>query len=389
MSAERYDVIIAGAGPAGSTCACACAKAGLRVLLLEGSTFPRPKPCGGILSERALSHLGFSLPSDLIERECFGVRVHYGKHTIEVRKEYRIAVMVNREMFDHFLARQAVLAGAVLHEGEPVRKVVVHRDRVEATTDVGQYEARCLVGADGANSVVGRMVRPMFGRDEIAAALVGMFPMDDREIDARLEGLLDLYFGVAPRGYGWVFPHKGYCAVGVLGQAAEFDAPQKAFSDFAASRGMAVARPQGHTIPWGRSTRTVKGRRIILAGDAAGFADPFHGEGIANAILSGNLAARAMAEGIGQGKKDPLTWYAAECDRLIMGEMRITFQMARMRERYPKLFLKLFFSDRIALDKYLDIAAGKSDYRQFRRWLLKKLPRTLLSMLVSRNIART
>jgi geranylgeranyl reductase family protein len=377
-----YDVIIAGAGPAGSTCARICAKAGIRTLLLERETFPRPKPCGGALSERALSHLGLSLPSDLIERECYGVRAHYGNHTIEVRKDLRIAVMVSREKFDHYLAQQAMVAGAILREGEPVLEVRSHRDHVEVRTDNGHYEARCLVGADGANSVVGRMVRPMFGRDEIAVALVGKLSSDDRKIDARLNDLLDLYFGVTPLGYGWVFPHKGYYTLGVMGQASEFDAPPKIFSEFAASRGMAVDRPQGHTIPWGGFPRTVVSKRVLLAGDAAGFADPFQGEGIAGAILSGKLAGQAVVDGI-RGKKDPLTWYAAECDKLITAEMRIALQMARLLEKYPKLFLTMFFSDRKALDKYLDIPAGKVDYRHFRRWMLKRLPGYLAKMLTS------
>lgn len=375
-----YDVIIAGAGPAGSTCARICAKAGIRTLLLEREAFPRPKPCGGALSGRALSHLGLSLPSDLIERECFGVRIHYGKHMIEARKDLPIAVMVSREKFDHFLAQQAVEAGAVLQESEPVREVSVQGDRVAVGTERGRYEARCLVGADGANSIVGRTVRPMFPRDEIAAALTGIFRADDREIEARSGGLLDMYFGVTPQGYGWVFPHKGYCTVGVMGQASEFDAPQKVFSAFTAARGTAIARPQGHTIPLGGFPRPVVGKRILLAGDAAGFADPFHGEGMAHAILSGKLAGLAVVDGIG-GKKDPLTWYAAECDRMIVGEMRIALQMARLLEKYPKLFLAMFFSDRMALDKYLDIAAGRSDYAQFRTWLLKRLPGYLAKML--------
>ena len=384
-----YDVIIAGAGPAGSTCARICAKAGLRTLLLERETFPRPKPCGGALSERALSHLGHSLPSDLIERECFGVRVHYGRHTIEVRKDRPIAVMVSREKFDQFLARQASDAGAIFHEGETVQEFTAHRDRVEVGTDKERYEARSLVGADGANSVVGRMVRPMFGRDEIAVALAGMFPLADREIDARLNGLLDMYFGVTPTGYGWVFPHKDYCTVGVMGRASSFDAPPKVFSEFAAARGMAVPRPQGHTIPWGGFPRSVIGKRVLLAGDAAGFADPFHGEGMASAILSGKLAGQAIVEGIVGGKKDPLTWYGRECERQITGEMRIALQMARMVEKYPKLFLTVFFSDQTALDKYLDIPAGRTDYAQFRKWLLPRLPGYVIRMLARKTPAGT
>jgi len=126
----------------------------------------------------------------------------------------------------------------------------------------------------------------------------------------------------------------------------------------------------------------------LLAGDAAGFADPFHGEGMASAILSGKLAGQAVVEGIG-GRKDAFRWYARECDRLIVGDMRIALQMARFREKYPKLFLEIFFSNRNALDKYLDIAAGKSDYRHFRRWLLARLPGYLAKMLVGTAPART
>jgi geranylgeranyl reductase family protein len=246
-----YDVIIAGAGPAGSTCARLCAKAGIRTLLLERDPFPRPKPCGGALSERGLAHLGISLPAELIERECFGARVHYGTHTVEVRKDCRIAVMVDRERFDQFLAEQAVAAGAVLQQEEPAQEVSVSADRVEVRTPKGQYEARCVVGADGAYSVVGRTVRPLFPRDEIFAALVGSFPADDREIEQRSKGLLEIFFDVTPMGYGWVFPHRGYYGVGVMGQAAEFEAPQKVFGGFSSSVGMPVDRPRGHTIPMG------------------------------------------------------------------------------------------------------------------------------------------
>jgi geranylgeranyl reductase family protein len=379
-----YDVIIAGAGPAGSTCARACAKAGLRTLLLERDTFPRPKPCGGAVSDRTLGLLGFLLPSDLIERECFGARIHLRTWVTEITRDSRIAIMVSREKFDHYLADRAVESGAILRQGEPVQKVTVLRDRVEIGTEQGRYDARALVGADGANSAVGRTIRPMFPRDEISAALAGSFPADDQEINARLDGMLDLYFGVAPRGFGWVFPHKGHYQVGVLGEASEFDAPQKIFSEFAASRGMPVPRPQGHTIPWGGISRRIIGPRMLLAGDAAGFADPFSGEGIANAVLSGKLAAKAIVDGI-RGKKETLTWYAAECDRLIVQEMRIALGMARMLERYPKLFLTIFFTDRTALDKYLDIPAGRSDYRRFRAWLLPRLPGYLMKTLFSRN----
>ena len=379
MPPERYDVVIAGAGPAGSTCARACAKAGIRTLLLERETFPRPKPCGGAVAQRSLALLGFPLPPDIIERECFGVRIHFRDHVVEIRKDRPIAVMVSREQFDHCLADRAVAAGAVLRQNEPVQEVSVSGDRVEVRTERERYEARCVVGADGANSVVGRSVRPLFTRNEIAAALVGAVPAGDREIDDRLGGLLDMHFGVARMGYGWIFPHRGYYGVGVMGRASEFENPLKVFSAFAASAGFAAPRPQGHTIPWGGYARPLIGPRMLLTGDAAGLADPFYGEGIYSAILSGTLAAQAIVEGIG-GKKDTLPWYAKACDRMIVQENRIALRMAQLLDRYPKVFLELFFTNTEALDRYLDIPAGRISYAQFQRWLLKRLPRALIAL---------
>jgi flavin-dependent dehydrogenase len=196
-----------------------------------------------------------------------------------------------------------------------------------------------------------------------------------------------MHFGVARMGYGWIFPHRGSYGVGVMGRASEFEDPLKVFSAFAASAGLAAPRPRGHTIPWGGFPRPLIGPRMLLAGDAAGLADPFHGEGIHSALLSGNLAGQAVVEGIG-GKKDTLPWYAKECDRLIVQEKRVALRMAQMLDRYPKLFLKLFFDNTETLDRYLDIPAGRSDYVQFQRWLLKRLPRTLFTMLF-RGAGRT
>ena len=382
-----YDVIIAGAGPAGSTCARLCAAAGIRTLLLERDAFPRPKPCGGALSARGLEHLGISLPPEIIERECFGARVHYGTHAVEARKDRRIAVMVDRERFDQHLAEQAVAAGAVLRQEEPVHEVSAGADRVEVSTPKGRYEARCTVGADGAYSVVGKSVRPLFPRDEIFAALAGSFPADDHETPRLSGDLLEFHFGVTPMGYGWIFPHKGYFSVGVMGRAAEFDAPQKVFSAFASSVGMPVEKPRGHTIPLGGMQRPVIGRRTILVGDAAGFADPFHGEGMENAIFSGKLAARAIVDGIG-GRKDALSWYEQECDRLITREMMVAMSLSRMLARYPGLSFNVFFSDTEALDKYLDIPSGKATYVQFRKWLLPRMPRHILAALFRKYPAR-
>ena len=372
-----YDVIIVGAGPAGSTCAYTCAKKGLNVLLLDRENFPRRKPCGGAVSAQALSRLDFSLPPEVVERECFGVRVHLGSHHTEVSGDRRIAVMVRRDRFDHYLAEQAVAQGAAFRQGEPVIEASPEQDGVEVMTGKGRYQARYLVGADGANSLVARLVRPPFLRSEIAAAVVCEVPDDDAAIEHESGSSLDLTYGIAPRGYGWVFPHRGHRSVGVMGLASEFSGAKACLDGFLRSRGMGPAPSRGHSIPYGGIRRPVTSGRILLAGDAAGFTDAFQGEGIVHAIHSGTLAAQAVDDAI-RGRAEALAWYAGECERGIGRHLRVALRMASLLERYPDLFLTLFFRRSSVLSRYLDIPAGRSDYVRFRRWLVPRLPWYLL-----------
>ncbi len=150
-----HDVIIAGAGPAGSTCARECARAGLTTLLLDKDPFPRSKPCGGAVSQHALSLLDFTLPEHIIEKESYGVRVHYGDRSIEVQSKFRFAVLVSRERFDAYLAEKAVENRARFVTGEKVVSVQEAGDGVTVVSEKATYQSRFLVGADGIHSRVG------------------------------------------------------------------------------------------------------------------------------------------------------------------------------------------------------------------------------------------
>ncbi len=375
-----YDVIIAGAGPAGSTCARECARRGIRTLLLDKDSFPRPKPCGGAVSAHALSLLDFALPENLIGRECRGIHLVYGDRALEVRKESRFAVLVNRLDFDAHLVKQAQESGAEFLQATPVAAVEDRQDSVIVTAGATAYQARFLIGADGVHSRIAELLRPPLRKDEMSLALVSNVPASDTSVHDRLGTNLYLHFGLAPMGYGWLFPHRGYYSAGIAGLASVFRNSRDALADFARTLNIDLAGIQGRFIPFGGLKRPVAGGRILLAGDAAGFADPFHGEGIVHAILSGKLAAHAVADAAKHGRSPAwaCTRYRRDVERRIVRNLGIALRMARALERYPRLFLRIFFDHPEALERYLDIPSGRIDYQQFQRWILVRLPFLLL-----------
>ena len=107
-----YDLIVVGAGPAGSTAARTAALLGLDTLILEKKTFPRYKPCGGALSSKAASLLDFSLPRDICERTITGARVHFRNQIQERHTGYNLTTLITRSRFDHLLLQKAQEPGA-------------------------------------------------------------------------------------------------------------------------------------------------------------------------------------------------------------------------------------------------------------------------------------
>jgi geranylgeranyl reductase family protein len=381
-----HDVIIAGAGPAGSTCARECARAGLTTLLLDKDPFPRSKPCGGAVSQHALSLLDFALPEHIIEKESYGARVHYGGRIIEVQSKNRFAVLVSRERFDAFLAGKAVESRTQFVTEEKVVSVQEADDCVTVTSEKATYQSRFVIGADGVHSRVALALRQPFGKSEMALALVSHVPADDDVIDNRQNRTLDMHFGIAPQGYGWLFPHRGYYSLGMMGLASRIEDPKKVLSDFAHALGLELPAVQGHFIPLGGIKRKVASNRIMLVGDAAGFGDPFLGEGIAHAILSGKLAARAIIDSMRDKRNSAsaAARYRRESEQHIRKNLVVALRMAKLLDRYPDLFLRIFFDHAGALERYMDIAGGRIDYRDFQYRLFTRMAWYLLTGFFSK-----
>jgi len=323
-----------------------------------------------------MSYLGFAVPESLVDWQVFGARVHFGDNVIEATLRDRIAVLVNRAPFDQFLLSRAEESGARVIWQE-VTSVKVRDDGVTVLTRQSEFSAQYIIVCGGANCRLTRLVRKPDTRDEKGFCLVAEIPVRVPDPFHDLEGLIDIYFGVAQLGYGWVFHHGDHYSVGVGGLCSEFPKPRAAFDRFVQERGLGspLPRPIGHLIPCGGIRRALHSDRILLAGDAAGFVDPFYGEGIAYAVKSGQLAAEALATAMaGHATEAALGSYERACETAFARNLKYSLFLTRMMHRWPSLFLGVLSTRPEVLRRYLLVPATKSSYAQFLRWLVPRAP---------------
>jgi len=234
-----YDVIVAGAGPGGSTVAYELACRGIRVGVFEKQRLPRSKPCGGCLSLKIDRILAPDF-HPLIEQTIHGVRFTFeGLRPIHRRSDRPVAYMVMRDRFDAFLVARARQAGADVHEGEAVRAIHEQEDGVEVETGHRTYRARFLVGADGATGIVARQLGLKPGK-RIAVALEGEATVPSTMLND-IGDEVWIEFGSIPYGYGWVFPKGDHLSVGVGGLKEQLPHPRDRYEAYLEDEGLLAA----------------------------------------------------------------------------------------------------------------------------------------------------
>ncbi len=381
MKGILHDVIVIGAGPSGTTTARHCALKGLDTLLIEKREFPRYKPCAGGIAQWALSTLDFELPRDLIEREWSGGCVVYKGRVAEAHKPFRVGIMVSRPTFDDFLLTKAKEAGTKALLATNAKDYSVRPDHVEVATEKGLFRGRCVVIAEGAMGGLARRIRGPYGHGGASVTVTTEIESSAEEIESRTQGRIHVYFDVAHRGYGWIFPHDKYYSVGIGGLRGRIRNPIKLMQDFLTRHGFDYRQNlRSHFLPIGGIRRKVADHRVILVGDAAGFVDAFVGEGIGYAILSGKLAAETIDETLNPGGSSgtDLSAFQERCNAHFGARLRQSFYVDTVLHRLPDVFLKILARQPEVIDTLMNVALWKMTYREFLLWFLPRIPRYLL-----------
>ena len=285
------DVLIAGGGPAGSSCAWRLGEAGIEAVILDRAVFPRDKVCGGWITPEVLERLRidpgtYANARTLQPITSFRVGVIGGK-SVPVDYKRVVSYGIRRCEFDEFLLRRS---GASVMEGMALESLTRDGGHWIANDSI---RARVLVGAGGHFCPVAKKLGGKSGQCVVAQE--AEFAVND---SCEVRGdTPELYFSRDLLGYGWCFRKGDVLNVG-LGRADPHRLAEhvREFTKWRLPSGDPAARGHAYCL-YGSSGRQVWGDGWMLIGDSAGLAYPFSGEGILPAVESGLMAADVIARG--------------------------------------------------------------------------------------------
>lgn len=373
-----YDAVVVGAGPAGAMAAHELARGRARVLIVEKARLPRYKPCGGGLTPRAraISPLVAEYrPLALADT----IVVPYRDRELTCRVPSPLA-MVMRDQFDAYLTKQAVAAGAELRDSTALSQVTIERSEVRLVAGGTSIRARYLIGADGALGSTSRLAG-------LSTAVGIGVPAIEVELEVS-DGAGERYAGSTlidvqsvPGGYGWVFGKGAQLSVGV----AAFLPSQRrvlrgSLDRFLAGhsglRGARTLLQRGHIIPLGGRRRQCYRERVLLAGDAAGLADPLTGEGISYALASGRRAARAVLDALGSDVT-AMARYQRFVDQTLGSNIRYAGWIAALAYRYPAPLLEALAAREDLRSLAARAISGATPYEALAKMVIIRAPRLI------------
>jgi geranylgeranyl reductase len=345
---EDYDVAVIGGGPAGATAATELARRGHRVWLLDRPG--RIKPCGGAIPPRLIRD--FDIPDHLIVARANCARVVAPSASeVDMPIEGGYVGMVDREVYDEWLRERAAREGAVRRDGAFERleqagdDVIVHYRPQGAGRNgpLARIRARAVIGADGANSAVGKQRVP-FAEEGVFVAAYHEIVKAPQDAPAYDGSRCDIYYrgDLSPDFYSWIFPHGDVLSVGT-GTAHKGFSIRRSVTQLRELTGLTgeTVRREGAPIPLKPLPRWDDGQNVVLAGDASGVVAPASGEGIYYAMVGGQLAAQAASEFLATGDPKSLRLARKRFLRLhgrvfwVLGIMqRFWYTTDKRRERF-------------------------------------------------------
>lgn len=355
------EVLVVGAGPAGSTAARTLAERGVNVILVDRETFPRYKTCGGGIIGVTRSCVPSGMPiRDEIYRASFSLK---GTRTRTRESSTPIMATVARDEFDDWLLKEAIAEGATFLPKTLIRSMKTEDDHVAlGLSDGKQLTARYLVDASGTSSKIARQL----GVDLRTVDLGLELEVEASVVNDRWRNQIHLDWGPIPGSYGWLFPKGSLLTVGVIGAKGQPNELRKYLKTLIRQldlEGAPVHKDTGHLTRCRSSQSPLGGQRVLLVGDAAGLLEPWTREGISFATRSGRIAGEVLSLAISQQTSDTSVQqtYKSRLEGSILPEIRAGFDALHAFERHPEVFHFLMTSTPMGWKYFNRITSGDTN----------------------------
>lgn len=373
---DLYDVIIAGAGPSGSSSGYFLSTKGLRVLILDKHKFPREKYCGGGVPRSVFKMFPI--------RNRISEFIEINKYRFTFRGKKRFGgkipdggvISVERSIFDNYLLSCAINEGAVFIDGVEVVDVEANSKQVTVIGRHGnRYMGKVLVGAGGGISRLNENLNKIIGNNNRAKmGICGYYKfLPEPETQDIYHNTVHLDLNFINRGVAGILPKKDYIWVGVykcgMDKMKNIKNAVDKFIDTIGLKGK-KAEFMGLPISLYNHRREIAKGRVLLVGEAAGLVNPISGEGIKPAVESGKIAAEEIESFLRNGKS--LEEYGARIHSEIGEELRIAGRFARIAFTFPSIAYNGMIH--VASDA-VKILNGELSYADFERRLKKKILR--------------
>lgn len=377
-----YDVAIIGSGPSGASAAFHAAKLGLKTIIIEKETLPRYKTCGGGFVFRGRKHMPFDI-SEVVESEFNTVDIVFAEKNLsfKTQRDHPIITMIMRDSFDHLIVKKAQEFGVDLLQGEALIEIK-SGEIAELKTSNNLINSRFVIAADGALSPTAKLAGWTTETRMMCPALEYELEVSDEEFEKHKHAArFDI--DAAPLGYGWSFPKKKHLSVGVGNFMKTKKNPKlrEYYHKYVESIGIKDIisfSAHGFIIPISPRTDGFVKQNVFLIGDAAGFADPVTAEGISNAIYSGKLCAKAIAE----SELDPNTaeqLYHEKLEAKMLPELRTGVKLSKLfyeNKTLRNMMLKKF-GQHLA-DAMTDVFMGDRTYpHDYKKSIRKRLKKAM------------